>query len=153
MRDVQPPRVRGKRGLPRTERTLSQRFPSVFLVHFRNPLNDAGEHPYAAGDVQDERRIDQIFREFQHDNLLAGLQDFGGVDARGGDAALHHLMDDEQRQAVEADTDKVGGDAEGLAEHLVAPQEEAQAARDDGWSARVYLYPTLEQSHCRPKLL
>lgn len=51
--------------------------------------------------------------------------------------ALHLLVDEEQYEAVHADADEVGGDAEGFPKHLVAPQEEAQAARDDGWSARV----------------
>lgn len=107
-------------------------FLSVFLVHFRNPLDDAGEDPYAAGDVQDEGRIDQVFREFEHESLLAGLQGFGGVNARRGGAVLRHLVDDEQCQAVEADADEVGGDAEGLAEHLVAPQEAAHDADGHG---------------------
>ena len=62
-----------------------------------------------------------------------------------GTAALHHLMDDEQRQAVEADTDKVGGDAEGLAEHLVAPQEAAHDADDHGGSPGVGRHLAPEQ--------
>ena len=54
-------------------------------------------------------------------------------------------MDDEQRQAVEADTDKVGGDAEGLAEHLVAPQEAAHDADDHGGSPGVGRHLAPEQ--------
>jgi hypothetical protein len=45
----------------------------LLLVQIPEPLDDAEEHPHAADDIQEERQIEQVFRQLKpHDDASGG---------------------------------------------------------------------------------